>query len=283
MLAIDAKNVIKQYKGSQTPLNSISIEVQSDQISTFLGRNGAGKTTFVRMCATQLMPTSGSIGVLGYDAINCADRVRELITIVPQEGRPLRALTPWDHVYNWLQIRGEYKDEARRRAREMLEKLELWQNKDTPAMYLSGGMKQKILVAMAMAVDAELLFLDEPNLEVISSLEPDLIVTTSGYYEVAYDELSAIAPTIELDYFASPNGTSTEFELMDESTMKLADALGKHDEGVKLLQERDTKLMEAKSKLEAAGAGEDRFVLLYTDVSEGIPSLTLLYNNSKPS
>jgi len=58
-------------------------------------------------------------------AINCADRVRELITIVPQEGRPLRALTPWDHVYNWLQIRGEYKDEARRRAREMLEKLEL--------------------------------------------------------------------------------------------------------------------------------------------------------------
>ncbi|HEX2471991.1 MAG TPA: ABC transporter substrate-binding protein [Nitrososphaera sp.] len=134
-----------------------------------------------------------------------------------------------------------------------------------------------------MAVDAELLFLDEPNLEVISSLEPDLIVTTSGYYEVAYDELCAIAPTIELDYFASPNGTSTEFELMDESTMKLADALGKHDEGVKLLQERDTKLMEAKSKLEAAGAGEDRFVLLYTDVSEGIPSLTLLYNNSKPS
>jgi ABC-2 type transport system ATP-binding protein len=126
MLAIDAKNVIKQYKGSQTPaLNSISIEVQSDQIFTFLGRNGAGKTTFVRMCATQLMPTSGSIGVLGYDAINCADRVRELITIVPQEGGPLRALTPWDHVYNWLQIRGEYKDEARRRAREMLEKLEL--------------------------------------------------------------------------------------------------------------------------------------------------------------
>ena len=138
MLAIDAKNVTKQYKGSQTPaLNSISIEVQSGQIFTFLGRNGAGKTTFVRMCATQLMPTSGSIGVLGFDAVNCADRVRELITIVPQEGRPLRALTPWDHVYNWLQIRGEYKDEARRRAREMLEKLELWQNKDTPAMYLS--------------------------------------------------------------------------------------------------------------------------------------------------
>jgi ABC-type Fe3+-hydroxamate transport system substrate-binding protein len=122
---------------------------------------------------------------------------------------------------------------------------------------------------------------DEPNLEVVSSLEPDLIVTTSGYYEVAYDELSAIAPTIELDYLPSPNNTSTES--IDEATMKLADALNKHDEGMKLMQERDNKLIEAKSKLETAGVGGDRFVLLYTDSSEGIPSLTLIYNNSKSS
>lgn len=165
MLAIDAKNVTKVYKGSHShALNGISIDIRQGQIFTFLGRNGAGKTTFVRICATQLMPTAGTIGVLGYDVVKHANHVRELISIVPQEGRPLRALTPWDHVYNWLQIRGEYRDEARRRAREILEKLELWENKDTSAMYLSGGMKQKILVAMAMAVDAQLLFLDEPTI-----------------------------------------------------------------------------------------------------------------------
>jgi ABC-2 type transport system ATP-binding protein len=110
------------------------------------------------------MPTSGKIEVLGYDVIRDANRVRNLISIVPQEGRPLRALTPWDHVYNWLQIRGEKKQIAREKAEEILRMLDLYEVKDRPAMNLSGGMKQKVLVAMAMSVDAELLFLDEPTI-----------------------------------------------------------------------------------------------------------------------
>jgi ABC-2 type transport system ATP-binding protein len=165
MLAIDAKNVTKLYKGSRSPaLNGISVDVQTGQIFTLLGRNGAGKTTFVRMCATQLMPTGGDIKILGFDAISQANQIRQLISIVPQEARPLRALTPWDHVYNWLRIRGESKQDARKKTLDMLEVLELLDAKDKPAMYLSGGMKQKILVAMAMATDAQLLFLDEPTI-----------------------------------------------------------------------------------------------------------------------
>jgi ABC-2 type transport system ATP-binding protein len=165
MLAISAEGVSKKYKGlSQTALNNVSLAAESGQIHTLLGRNGAGKTTFVRICATQLMPTQGRIKVLGYDVINEADKVRRLISIVPQEGRPLRALTPWDHVYNWLQIRGEKKQIAKEKTEQILQKLDLYEAKDRPAMNLSGGMKQKILVAMAMAVDAQLLFLDEPTI-----------------------------------------------------------------------------------------------------------------------
>jgi len=118
----------------------------------------------VRMCATQLMPTAGSISVAGYDVARQARQIRDLISIVPQEGRPLRALTSWDHVYNWLQIRGESKQTAKEKTEEMLRKLELYEARDRPAMNLSGGMKQKILVAMAMATDAQLLFLDEPTI-----------------------------------------------------------------------------------------------------------------------
>ena len=165
MLAISADGVSKRYKGlSQTALSNVSLTAESGQIYTLLGRNGAGKTTFVRICATQLLPTQGRIQVLGYDAIKEADKVRRLISIVPQEGRPLRALTPWDHVYNWLQIRGEKKQVAREKTELILQKLDLYDAKDRPAMNLSGGMKQKILVAMAMAVDAQLLFLDEPTI-----------------------------------------------------------------------------------------------------------------------
>jgi ABC-2 type transport system ATP-binding protein len=165
LLAIDAVSVTKVYKGATKPaLDAVSLKVESGKVFTLLGRNGAGKTTFVRMCATQLAPTSGTIRVLGYDVARQAREIRDLISVVPQEGRPLRALTPWDHVYNWLQIRGESRQVAKEKTESILRKLELYDAKDRPAMNLSGGMKQKVLVAMAMAAEAQLLFLDEPTI-----------------------------------------------------------------------------------------------------------------------
>ncbi|MFB5599342.1 MAG: ABC transporter ATP-binding protein [Nitrososphaeraceae archaeon] len=165
MLAIEADELSKIYKGIDVPaLDRISVKIDQGQIFTLLGRNGAGKTTFVRICATQLLPSSGTLNIFGYDVKNKAKSIRELISVVPQEGRPLRALTPWDHVYNWLKIRGNRRHEAKVITENILQRLELFGVKDKPAMNLSGGMKQKILVAMALAVDVELLFLDEPTI-----------------------------------------------------------------------------------------------------------------------
>ncbi|HZB64577.1 MAG TPA: ABC transporter ATP-binding protein, partial [Nitrososphaeraceae archaeon] len=165
MQAIEAYNLSKIYKDTVVPaLDNISLKIDKGQIFTLLGRNGAGKTTFVRICATQLLPTSGTLKVSGYDVISQAEHIRKFISVVPQEGRPLRALTPWDHVYNWLKIRGEEKSIAKIKTEKILERFELLKVKDKPAMNLSGGMKQKILVAMATAVDVDLLFLDEPTI-----------------------------------------------------------------------------------------------------------------------
>jgi ABC-2 type transport system ATP-binding protein len=165
MLAIESLNVNKIYKNSdKKALDDISLQIQEGQISTLLGRNGAGKTTFIRICSTQLLPTSGKVVVFGDDATRYPERIREKIAIVPQEGRPLRALTPWDHVYNWLKINGEKKDVAAQKTTDMLTRLELHAVKDIPALNLSGGMKQKILVGMAMATESPLLFLDEPTI-----------------------------------------------------------------------------------------------------------------------
>src|SRR5687768_18454253 len=110
MLAIDAVGVTKVYRNASQPaVKDLSLKVEAGSIFTLLGRNGAGKTTFVRLCATQLMPSGGDIKILGYDVIGKTKEIRRQISIVPQEARPLRALTPWDHVYNWLRIRGETK------------------------------------------------------------------------------------------------------------------------------------------------------------------------------
>jgi ABC-2 type transport system ATP-binding protein len=163
--AIEAYSVSKIYKDTHVPaLDNISLKIDKGKIFTLLGRNGAGKTTFVRICATQLLPTSGILKVSGYDVINQAEDIRKFISVVPQEGRPLRALTPWDHVYNWLKIRGEEKSIAKIKTEKILERFELLKVKDKPAMNLSGGMKQKILVAMATAVDVNIYFLDEPTI-----------------------------------------------------------------------------------------------------------------------
>jgi ABC-2 type transport system ATP-binding protein len=165
MSAVEAVQVTKKYKGSvSVALNNISLNIEPGRIFTLLGRNGAGKTTFVRICATQLLPTSGTVKIFNNDLIKDTEKIRNYISIVPQEGRPLRALTPWDHVYYWLRIRGVNKYESSERTKKVLRDFELYDVRNKLSMYLSGGMKQKILVAMAMATESKLLFLDEPTI-----------------------------------------------------------------------------------------------------------------------
>jgi len=165
MSAVEAVEVTKKYKGSVSfALNSISLNIEPGRIFTLLGRNGAGKTTFVRICATQLLPTSGTVKIFNNDLIKDTEKIRNYISIVPQEGRPLRALTSWDHVYYWLRIRGLNKYESSERTKKVLRDFELYDVRNKLSMYLSGGMKQKILVAMAMATESKLLFLDEPTI-----------------------------------------------------------------------------------------------------------------------
>ena len=165
MVAIESFNVSKIYKNSnRKALDDISLQIEEGKISTLLGRNGVGKTTFIRICSTQMLPTSGKILVFGDDVLMSPEKIRTKISIVPQEGRPLRALTPWDHIYNWLRIRGEKKESASQKTSDILQRLDLFSSKDIPALNLSGGMKQKILVGMAMATESPLLFLDEPTI-----------------------------------------------------------------------------------------------------------------------
>lgn len=165
MKALQAGGLTKVYPKSKKPaLDSLDLEVESGQVFTMLGRNGAGKTTFLRIASTQLMPTSGTITVLGLDAVKEAKELRERIAITPQEAETIYPLTPRDHVLLALRMRGIPKGEAEGRAQEALDALELGEVADTNSDWLSGGMKQRVIVAMALRTDAELVFLDEPTI-----------------------------------------------------------------------------------------------------------------------
>ncbi len=126
MIALEAVDLTKSYRHSQRPaLDKLSLRIEAGQIFTLLGRNGAGKTTFLRIAGTQLMPTSGGITVLGLDAVKQAKELRERIAITPQEADTIYPLTARDHIMLSLRMRGMDKSVAKERTRAVLEALEL--------------------------------------------------------------------------------------------------------------------------------------------------------------
>ena len=145
-------------------LSGVSIEVHRSERVALLGRNGAGKTTFLRIASTLLRPTSGRIEIFGYDADKEPERARPLIAVVPQEGKPFFHLTPREQVYTYLRARGFSREVAQSRTAEALEKMGITDIQDRLAITLSGGQRQRTMVATVIATEAPLLFLDEPTI-----------------------------------------------------------------------------------------------------------------------
>jgi ABC-2 type transport system ATP-binding protein len=149
--------------GHHDALVDVDLSIPKGIVLGLIGRNGAGKTTFVRCAATSLLPTKGTLEVLGHDVVSDPDPVRERIAVIPQESRPFYWVTPKELVAYYLRMRGSTATEANARAKDALAELELTQWQNTQVNRLSGGLRRRSMVAMVMASDAELIFLDEPT------------------------------------------------------------------------------------------------------------------------
>src|SRR5437763_7185641 len=104
--AIEAVSLSKTYHRSRTQaLSDITLSIGRGEIFTLLGRNGAGKTTFLRIAATQLMPTKGKISVLGHDARDDPLEIRRKIAVVSQEVGSIVIITTCDIIYLILFVR----------------------------------------------------------------------------------------------------------------------------------------------------------------------------------
>ncbi len=163
MNAVESQNLSKRYKSGVLALQDITLRVKKGRIVSLLGKNGAGKTTLIRILATQLMPTSGKAKVLGYDVVKEPDKIRKKIACIPQEAEPIGFLTVWEHLYGYLLMRGMGSSEARMKTEEVLKVIGLEGKRKALASELSGGMQRKLLLGMALATNAEVLFLDEPT------------------------------------------------------------------------------------------------------------------------
>jgi ABC-2 type transport system ATP-binding protein len=166
--ALRADSVRKIYHGRHGPdieaLSGLSLRVARGERISLLGRNGAGKTTFLRIASTLLAPTSGSVEVFGRDAIANPESVRPYLAVVPQEGKPFMHLTPREQTYTYLRARGFSKETAKSRGEHALEQMGLTEVADRLSIGLSGGQRQRTMVATVIATEAPLLFLDEPTI-----------------------------------------------------------------------------------------------------------------------
>jgi ABC-2 type transport system ATP-binding protein len=166
--ALRSENLRKVYTTRGAPpveaLAGVSMVVHRGERVALLGRNGAGKTTFLKIASTLLRPTSGTIEVFDHDVSRAPERVRPYIAVVPQEGKPFFHLTPREQVYTYLRARGLARETAKARTEESLERMGLGEFADRLAITLSGGQRQRTMVATVIATEAPLLFLDEPTI-----------------------------------------------------------------------------------------------------------------------
>ncbi|EEB72955.1 daunorubicin resistance protein DrrA family ABC transporter ATP-binding protein [Thermococcus sp. AM4] len=169
MNAIEAKGLTKYY-GSFLAVDNVSFNVKTGEIFGFLGPNGAGKTTTIRMLTGVLTPNSGEICVLGYDMLDERERIkaRERTGIVPEMANPYVDLTAMQNLRLMGELYGMRKEEIEKRSIELLKLFGLYEKRNIKVRGFSKGMRQRLILAMAMISDPELLILDEPT----SGLDP---------------------------------------------------------------------------------------------------------------
>ena len=161
--AVKVEALSKVYANGTQALHDVSFNIERGHVFCLLGRNGAGKTTLLRILATQLTPSSGRVTIFGHEVAQDAKRIRTKIAVLPQEARPNNLLSPFDHVRLMCLIRGMSRAEAARRARQVLEQFDLWEHRGKLCADLSGGLRQRVILCLALIADPELLFLDEPT------------------------------------------------------------------------------------------------------------------------
>jgi ABC-2 type transport system ATP-binding protein len=159
-LAIDVRGMTKRF-GTLTAVDHIDLQVPAGEICGFLGPNGSGKTTFIRMLCGLLRPDEGSGHVLGHDVIRESEAIKRKVGYMTQRFSFYEDLTISE---NLDFVASVYEMPDRRTAvRESLERLGLQRRKDQLAGQLSGGWKQRLALAACLIHKPQLLLLDEPT------------------------------------------------------------------------------------------------------------------------
>ncbi|RLG63281.1 ATP-binding protein, partial [archaeon] len=159
---IVAEGLTKRF-GRLTAVDGVSFRVKRGEIFGFLGPNGAGKTTTVRMLIGILPPDDGKAEVLGLNVQEKPVEVRKRIGVVPEASNVYLDLTVWQNLMFMGELYGVPQSVRKAKAKELLEFMGLLERRSEKAGRLSKGLRQRLLICMALMHEPSLLFLDEPT------------------------------------------------------------------------------------------------------------------------
>src|SRR4051812_26703078 len=172
--ALTAVDLVKTYKGGRgappvRALDGLTVEVSTGTVFALLGRNGAGKSTTVRILTTLSRPDSGAAAVAGIDVLRAPDAVRRAIGLVSQKPSGDPMATGRENLVLAARIQGLSGMDARTRAQQLLDRFALTDAADRLVKTYSGGMARKLDVALGVVHSPRVLFLDEPT----TGLDPE--------------------------------------------------------------------------------------------------------------
>ena len=162
---IEIKDLTKKF-GNVAAVDHLDLEIQEKEILGLLGPNGAGKTTAILMLTTVIKPTDGTAVVGGYDIRKNPEKVRGLIGVAFQEPKMLWVSTPWD-IVNWhAKVCGLSTQERKKRVKEILESVDMWDARHKTVHALSGGMRKRVEMAKVLVQRPKIAIVDEPTAQI---------------------------------------------------------------------------------------------------------------------
>lgn len=165
MSIIEVKNITKRFN-DKLALDNISFNIEKGEIFGLIGPNGAGKSTLINIMTNLVLPNNGSIYIGGMDLNKKTVEVKSMIGLVPQELAIIEHLTPYDNLEYFGALYGLKGKLLKERVNEALEIAGLIDVKRKKVKKLSGGMKRRLNIVIAMLHHPSVLILDEPTVGV---------------------------------------------------------------------------------------------------------------------
>ncbi len=170
---IDFKNVSKKYSNNVVAINDASFHIEDGEFVFLTGASGAGKSTIIKLILKEIDPDRGEIYLNGKDISRVSNRmvpkIRSDIGVVFQDFRLLKNRNIYENIEFVLDIWGMSRSDKKKRIREVLELVNLYDRRKDYPNQLSGGEQQRVSMARALAVNPKILIADEPT----GNLDPD--------------------------------------------------------------------------------------------------------------